>query len=474
MRVDTATGGSLGDCYVSLSVSIGESCTYPGTTDAFSVNDRGRGTFLTFLAGIRIRIANQTINGRVYDFEASHQGDGVWRIDRIAGSTEVPPDDDNDGVSNSNDAFPQDPGESVDTDGDGIGNNADTDDDNDGVSDTDDACPLEDDVTCGQVSEPDLVVQSASASNDSPGPGGSFTFSATVRNQGAGQAAATTLRYYRSTDATIATGDTEVGTDAVSALAAAGISDQSISLTAPSTVGTYYYGACVDPVSGESDTGNNCSSAARVTVIDSQMETETFDLDPNNGDPSGIAFANNRFYVVDWRGMKVYAYQTSWQPDSASHFDLDSANGNATGIAFANNRFYVVDNADDKVYAYDAAGQRDSASDFDLDLAGGKATGITFANNKFYVVDYIDDSVDAYDAAGQRDSASDFDLDSANATPVEITFANATFYLVDSTDLWVYAYDASGQRASASDLYLGFGQWLGSGDHVRQQQVLRC
>ena len=419
VRVDTATGGSLGDCYVSLSVSIGESCTYPGTTDAFSVNDRGRGTFLTFLAGIRIRITNQTINGRVYDFEASHQGDGVWRIDRIAGSTEVPPDDDNDGVS-----------------------------------DTDDACPLEDDVTCGQVSEPDLVVQSASASNDSPGPGGSFTFSATVRNQGAGQAAATTLRYYRSTDATIATGDTEVGTDAVSALAAAGISDQSISLTAPSTVGTYYYGACVDPVSGESDTGNNCSSAARVTVIDSQMETETFDLDPNNGDPSGIAFANNRFYVVDWRGMKVYAYQTSWQPDSASHFDLDSANGNATGIAFANNRFYVVDNADDKVYAYDAAGQRDSASDFDLDLAGGKATGITFANNKFYVVDYIDDSVDVYDAAGQRDSASDFDLDSANATPVEITFANATFYLVDSTDLWVYAYDASGQRASASDLYL--------------------
>ena len=86
----TETGGSLGDCYVGLMVSTGESCTYPGTTDAFSVNDRGRGSFLTFLAGIRIRIDNQTINGRVYDFEASHQGDGVWRIDRIAGSTEAP------------------------------------------------------------------------------------------------------------------------------------------------------------------------------------------------------------------------------------------------------------------------------------------------------------------------------------------------------------------------------------------------
>ena len=90
VNADTTETGSLGECYVSLLVSIGQSCTYPGTTDAFSVNERGRGSFLTFLAGIRIRITNQTINGRVYDFEASHQGDSVWRIDRIAGSTEAP------------------------------------------------------------------------------------------------------------------------------------------------------------------------------------------------------------------------------------------------------------------------------------------------------------------------------------------------------------------------------------------------
>ena len=85
----TATGG---DCYVSLLVRIGESCTYPGTMDAFSVNAQGRGQFLSFLAGIRIRIDNQTINGRVYDLLASHQGDGVWRIDRVAGG-EMGPED---------------------------------------------------------------------------------------------------------------------------------------------------------------------------------------------------------------------------------------------------------------------------------------------------------------------------------------------------------------------------------------------
>ncbi len=79
--------GSPGDCYPGLLVGIGENCTYPGTTDEFSVNVRGRGSFLDRLAGIRIRINNETINGRVYDFEASHQGDGVWRIDRVAGRT---------------------------------------------------------------------------------------------------------------------------------------------------------------------------------------------------------------------------------------------------------------------------------------------------------------------------------------------------------------------------------------------------
>jgi len=47
------------------------------------------------------------------------------------------PDDDNDGVDDVNDAFPLDPSESTDYDGDGIGDNADTDDDGDGYLDVD-------------------------------------------------------------------------------------------------------------------------------------------------------------------------------------------------------------------------------------------------------------------------------------------------------------------------------------------------
>ncbi len=44
-------------------------------------------------------------------------------------------DDDNDGVLDDNDAFPNDPSEWSDADGDGKGDNVDDDDDNDGITD---------------------------------------------------------------------------------------------------------------------------------------------------------------------------------------------------------------------------------------------------------------------------------------------------------------------------------------------------
>lgn len=51
-------------------------------------------------------------------------------------------DSDNDGVVDANDAFPNDPNESSDFDGDGVGDNEDSDDDNDGILDDEDSNPL--------------------------------------------------------------------------------------------------------------------------------------------------------------------------------------------------------------------------------------------------------------------------------------------------------------------------------------------
>ena len=121
---------------------------------------------------------------------------------------------------------------------------------------------------------PDLSVGAPSVNDNSPEPGEVFTLMATVSNDGDDSSAATTLRYYRSTDATITTSDTEVGTDSVAGLAAAGTSDQSVDLTAPSSPGTHYYGACVDAVADESDTSNNCSTSVPVNVLVSEPQMQ--------------------------------------------------------------------------------------------------------------------------------------------------------------------------------------------------------
>ena len=118
----------------------------------------------------------------------------------------------------------------------------------------------------GTPARPDLVVTAPQVDNGSLRLGESFTLSATVRNQGDAAAQATTLRFYRSTDTTITTADVTIGTAAVSSLAPSGAGEASLTLTAPTAVGTYYYGACVDAVDNEDATNNNCSTAVRVTV----------------------------------------------------------------------------------------------------------------------------------------------------------------------------------------------------------------
>ena len=131
---------------------------------------------------------------------------------------------------------------------------------------------------------PDLMVVVLSVDDSSPATGASLTLSAILWNAGDGESPATTLRYYRSTNATITTGDTSVGTDAVGALAAEADVDESISLTAPATAGSYYYGACVDAVAGESDTTNNCSESVRVTVGAGPSASDLVVLGPSVSD----------------------------------------------------------------------------------------------------------------------------------------------------------------------------------------------
>ena len=67
-------------------------------------------------------------------------------------------------------------------------------------------------------------------------------------------------------DATITRSDTQVGTEPVALLEPADYHTPWEILHTPASKGIYYYGACVDPVAGDSDPTNNCSAAVRIEV----------------------------------------------------------------------------------------------------------------------------------------------------------------------------------------------------------------
>ena len=137
-----------------------------------------------------------------------------------------------------------------------------------GESDTGNNCSRGVRVTVGGSGGPDLVAR-VSPSSVTVAPGGSFQYDLTVRNQGDAPSAATTTQTYTSGNSTISTTDTPLGQPApVPALnpSAEARGSFTITMSAQATPGTIYIGDCVAPVSGESDTGNNCSSAVRVTI----------------------------------------------------------------------------------------------------------------------------------------------------------------------------------------------------------------
>ncbi len=130
---------------------------------------------------------------------------------------------------------------------------------------------------------PDLIVNGLNVSDSTPATDQSVTVSATVENQGASNSDATTLRYYRSSDTSISTADTEMSSDSVASLNAGDIASLS-DVNTIATAGTYWVGACVDSVVNESDTANNCSPGVQVVVHDPCTE----DITVQNETVSGV------------------------------------------------------------------------------------------------------------------------------------------------------------------------------------------
>ena len=155
---------------------------------------------------------------------------------------------------------------------------------------------------------PDLVV-SLSPSNVTVAPSGTFSYDVTVRNQGDGSSAATQGRVLISENSTITTNDREIGQYDVRSLGPSTEASGTRRLTVGSSPGTIYLGHCIDAVSGESDTGNNCSSAVTVTIESGGGDACTVGQVLTAGE--SCTFSGGRFEVRDLAGNSLGCVVTS-------------------------------------------------------------------------------------------------------------------------------------------------------------------
>ncbi len=128
------------------------------------------------------------------------------------------------------------------------------------------------------TTKPDLTVNNAQISANAFPPETLFTFSADVVNQSTAIIQGSTLRYYLSDDSTLSSSDTVVATDTVSVLSGGETSLEQAVIRAPSDLGTYWVGACVDTVTGETQTSNQCTSAIEISIIQPDLIVSDFSV----------------------------------------------------------------------------------------------------------------------------------------------------------------------------------------------------
>ena len=139
--------------------------------------------------------------------------------------------------------------------------------------------------------KPDLVIESIRAEPSNVLPGTQFKLHVTYKNQGALTSTETTVKYYRSANATFSETDKLTATDKRVPVTGRSTITRVRMETAPENPGTYYYGACVESVPNERNIDNNCSEAVRVIV-------SGIGLNIPEGLISDVAFTPNHTFLV--------------------------------------------------------------------------------------------------------------------------------------------------------------------------------
>ncbi len=122
----------------------------------------------------------------------------------------------------------------------------------------------------GNNNPPDLIISSFTASPTTISANQDITLRAVVENSGGQRSSRTNLRYYLSSNSKISPSDSEI-TNLITHIPNLDPNERSneSAQTQGHSSGTAYYGVCVDSISGEPNTSNNCSRGVAITVTNS-------------------------------------------------------------------------------------------------------------------------------------------------------------------------------------------------------------
>ena len=120
-------------------------------------------------------------------------------------------------------------------------------------------------IPCPPPPPPDLRTEFA-ISETTPAPGSIITLHATVTNEGDGPSLPTTVRFYESPDSIVNDDDSALWGIGIGRLDGGSRSKNKFNHQLTEEEATYYFGACVQARSNETNVHNNCSAAVETVV----------------------------------------------------------------------------------------------------------------------------------------------------------------------------------------------------------------
>ena len=170
-----------------------------------------------------------------------------------------------------------------------------------------------------------------------------------------------------------------------------------------------------------------------------------------NRGPRGIWGNSTTFYISDFDGDKVYAYNRDGTRDDTKDFDTTGSTF-PNGIWSDGTTLWVADSASTTLFAYTLSnGNRNTGAEITL---ANSARGVWGNSTTIWAVNETTDKLEAYQKSdGTDDNDKDITLDSANADPAGIWSDDTTIWVADHVDDKLYAYTLSnGDRDSSKDI----------------------